>query len=133
MSARRTMRGHGKPAGHSAAGAGGGTRGELLGLATNGDQRLGRRPLARACALVGCDKRTGPGTRGAHLQAHRLRLVGLPRLALGSLGFSLFNSVSVTQRPVHGRFKHLGCGFLPVLDAHCVQCRAGHCSRTNHP
>jgi hypothetical protein len=86
---------------------------------TCGGQRLGRR-----AARAGRGKRTSPETRGALLLARRCRLVGSPRLALGSLKFSLFNSVSMTQRTVQSRFRHLGCGFLLVLDAPLMPCRA---------
>jgi hypothetical protein len=52
--------------------------------------------------------------------------------SVGSPGYPSF-SIFCAGRPVQLRFKTLMTVSCPVLDAHRLQCRAGHCSRANRP
>jgi hypothetical protein len=126
MSARRTVRGHGKPAGHSAVGAEAGTRGSCLGQRRVAASDWGVWRLPARVRMWGAS--SGP------VQGHVVPSYKPTNFSwLVRLGWLLVRSGFPFLTVFQVRFRHLGCVFLLVLDAHRLRCRARHCSRTNHP
>jgi hypothetical protein len=113
------VRGHGKPAGHSAVGAEAGTRGSCLGQRRVAASDWGVWRLPARVRMWGA--RSGP-VQGHVVPSYRPTNFSL----LVRLGWLLVRSGFPFLTVFQGRFRHLGCGFLLVLDAH--RGGAGHCS-----